>query len=451
METTKKPRGVAGIVLGVIGVLLCLCLFFVYAFLLAFAPAVAFIPLIPVALVVLLGLILAVYSLKKAGQKKGHIIGTVLNSLCVAVVIAGLITQQVVYWYNKPSGIADPLSNINQLVQKGDNWRQIVQDRTMFELGETGTEPFGSFGTFPAIDGSTVLIPMAADFVWQFTDIDDVNYTVPSERLFEWETLNNTVDFLNFSTTSKAYQKLIFGEEKTGRIIIRDDDLYTKNHYHFSKSRPDIVLATSPSADELQMAANAKVELIVEPIAYDSFVFITHKDNPVNSLTVEQIQGIYSGKITNWRQVGGKNEKIAAYQREPNSGSQTAMEQMVMAGKTIKKPPQSRVIRGMGSLVEVVAGYENRTNSLGYTFKYYVDRLYTHPDIKIIDINGIIPSDDNVRNNSYPFVAPYNAVIRATDINAVGGKFMQWIFSDEGQACIKQAGYVTLRKILQEQ
>ena len=56
-------------------------------------------------------------------------------------------------------------------------------------------------------------------------------------------------------------------------------------------------------------------------------MFITHKDNPIDSLTIEQIQSIYSGKITNWNQVGGEDLEIKAYQREGNSGSQTAMEQ----------------------------------------------------------------------------------------------------------------------------
>jgi phosphate transport system substrate-binding protein len=76
-------------------------------------------------------------------------------------------------------------------------------------------------------------------------------------------------------------------------------------------------------------------------------------------------------------------------------------------------------------VVDAVAGYANGTMSLGYTYKYYVDRLYKSPDIKILKVNGIMPSDGNVRNNSYAFIAPYNAVIRSTDADEVGGKFFK--------------------------
>ena len=346
--------------------------------------------------------------------------------------------------------IPDPLAygNINQFIVKGPDWKQIVKDKTQFVLGEADSEPYEttsqgeniyirykqSYGTFPAIDGSTVCVPMAAEFVWQFTNLSDI---LPDKQYSE------TLSFLSFSTTPGAYDKIINGGTTNG-VITNWISWGTFKEYHFNK-RPDIVLATYPSTDELNMASNAGIELIIKPVCYDSFVFITHRDNPVESLTIEQIQKIYSGKITNWKEVGGANLKIVAYQREPNSGSQTAMEEWVMKGISMKKPPTAELAMGMGMLVEVVAGYENSTMSLGYTYKYYVDRLYKSPDIKILKINGIAPSDENVRNNSYAFIAPYNAVIRSTDVDELGGRFLTWMLSDEGQACIAQAGYVSLR------
>jgi len=335
--------------------------------------------------------------------------------------------------------------NINQFIVKGSDWKQIVKDKTQFVLGKVDSEPYEmrqgsytyisykqSYGTFPAIDGSTVCIPMAAEFVWQFINID----TIPNYNL-------ETVRFLNFSTTPGAYDKIINGGTKDGAIT-KWISWGTWETYHFNK-RPDIVLATFPSTDELSMASNAGIKLIIKPVCYDSFVFITHKDNPVESLTVEQIQDIYSGKITNWEDVGGKDLEIVAYQREPNSGSQTAMEEIVMRGISMIKPPMTQISMGMGMLIDAVAGYENNTMSLGYTYKYYIDRLYTSPDIKILKVDGVMPSEENIRNNSYAFITPYNAVIRSTDVDDVGGRFLNWILSDEGQACITQAGYVSLK------
>jgi len=350
--------------------------------------------------------------------------------------------------------IPDPLVNINQFVVKGADWKQIVRDKTQFELDEADLEPYEiirpaygnytyeyykqSYGTFPAIDGSTVLIPMAAEFVWQFTNLSD---TLPHKSYSE------TLSFLNFSTTSGAYHKIINGGTTNG-ILSKQISNTVWGEYYFNK-RPDIILATYPSTDELNMASGAGVELIIGPVCYDSFVFITHRDNPVESLTVKQIQDIYSSKITNWKDVGGRNQKIVAYQREHNSGSQTAMEEWVMKGIPMTKPLTVEIVTSMGMLINAVAGYENSTMSLGYTYKYYVDRLYKSPDIKILKVNGVMPSDANVRNNSYAFVAPYNAVIRSTDADEVGGRFLNWMLSDEGQTCITQAGYVSLRDIIE--
>jgi ABC-type phosphate transport system, periplasmic component len=349
------------------------------------------------------------------------------------------------------NSIPDAFTNINQFVVKGPDWKQIVNDKTQFVLGEAESEPYEtykweyggptyirynqSYGTFPAIDGSTVCIPMAAEFVWQFTDLSDTQNEFVSE----------TFGFLSFSTTPHAYDKII-NDGKTNGVVSKRIAQFEVEEYHFNK-RPDIVLATYPSTDELKTASKAGVELIIKPVCYDSFVFITHKDNPVESLTVEQIQKIYSGKITNWKEVGGRNSRIVAYQREPNSGSQTAMEEQVMKGIPMTKPPTAEFAMGMGMLIEMVADYENSTMSLGYTYKYYVDRQYKNQDIKILKVNGIMPSDENVRNNSYAFIAPYNAVIRSTDIDEVGGRFLNWMLSNEGQACITQAGYVSLTDI----
>jgi len=371
-----------------------------------------------------------------------------INSLiiCGCVLILTACEKSVIEEENK---IPDPLVNINQFVVKGPDWKQIVKDKTLFVLGEADSMPYEttqggytyirykqSYGTFPAIDGSTVLIPMAAEFVWQFTNLSDTN---PSELYSE------TISFLSFSTTSGAYDKIIYGGTTNG-LTTKWISWGTWEEYHFNK-RPDIVFATYPSTDELNKASFAGVELIIKPVCYDSFVFITHRDNPVESLTIDQIQKIYSGKITNWREVGGRNLKIVAYQREQNSGSQTAMEEWVMKGITMTNPPMAQLAMGMGMLINAVAGYENSTMSLGYTYKYYVDRLYKSPDIKILKVNGIMPSDENVRNNSYAFIAPYNAVIRSTDVDEVGGRFLNWMLSDEGQACIAQAGYVSLRDL----
>ncbi|MBO5936771.1 MAG: hypothetical protein J6Q79_04040, partial [Clostridia bacterium] len=145
------------------------------------------------------------------------------------------------------------------------------------------------------------------------------------------------------------------------------------------------------------------------------------------------------------KEVGGKNEKIRAFQREKNSGSQTAMENLVMGGSDMIDPIEVKIIVGMGELVDAVAEYENETASLGYTYRYYIDTLYKNDNIKTIAVNGIAPTDENIRNSCYPFTTNYYGVIREGDEEEIGGQFLDWILSDEGQKCVAQAGYITMR------
>jgi len=387
-----------------------------------------------------------------------------LLSVC-AMIVFGVSCPIHYFWGNPNPGPPSPWDeedrlsswdHINQLVIKPDNWQMIAGNRDLFQLGSsefyhTYNSSFfdesvlflgiftvynRSYGTFPAIDGSTVLLPLAAEFGWQFLDLNS----------------DNTRSFFGFSTTHQAYRKLIGADRDNrteGSLIYfrsRAGNTVYFDQYYFSQ-QPDIILATSPSAAELDLARNKGVALTIEPVCYDSFVFITHVDNPVDDLTAEQIRRIYSGQITSWSEVGGDDEEIIAFQRNPGSGSQTAMEEMVMNGIRMMDAPAGWYHAGMGILIDFIAEYQNRPTSIGYSFKYYIDRLYKNPGIKILKVNGIEPNDDNVRNSTYPFTAPYNGVIRSSDANGTGGRALDWLLSEEGQRVIAQAGYVPLREI----
>ncbi len=336
------------------------------------------------------------------------------------------------YIANMGTGTADRTGSwgaINQDVERGKDWQQIVTD-SPFKLGEITpvtedgyTNNYCDKGTYPHIDGSTVCVPMAVEFARQHLGFED-------------RTAN---EFVQFSTTHYAYENLIHKENTSENYVHYNLDAFIK------LGSVDLVIATEPSDEELTLADNWGVELKKTPVCYDAFVFITHKNNPVDSLTVEQIKKIYTGEIKNWKEVGGKDEKIRAFQREKNSGSQTAMENLVMGGADMIDPIEVKIIVGMGELVDAVAEYENETASLGYTYRYYIDTLYKNDNIKTIAVNGVAPTDENIRNESYPFTTNYYGVIRQGDEDKIGGQFLDWMLSDEGQECIAQAGYIALR------
>ena len=257
-----------------------------------------------------------------------------------------------------------------------------------------------------------------------------------------WHAFAITISAIN--KTDAAYDNLI--GRKQNRISWYQNIQYSGYEPVFRKETVRLIFATPPSADELQTAEQAGVVLEADPVALDGFVFITHKDNPVDSLTVQQIRDIYTGKITNWKDVGGKNEKIRAFQRTKNSGSQTAMEELVMQGKPMKEAPVAFIAEDMGELVELVAEYENETAAIGYTYYYYINNLYKNPDIKVIKIDGISPENENLVSGAYPFTASYDVVIRGDEPeDSVYRNLRDYMLSDEGQEIIRLAGYCPVK------
>ena len=334
-------------------------------------------------------------------------IAIILGSIIMAISLA--LSGQIVYIMlnQTPVGISDKLSDmnlsVNVMLTRPDNWNKIIEAPIIDERDMV------------IVDGSTATIPITAELLRQFYGYTD-NKINQNQIVFH-------------STTHNAYMNLIESGYKSDGI---NAPIYPVS----------LIFVTPPSDEEKQLAKNWNVELDLTPMAKDGFVFITHKNNPVDSLTVEQIQDIYMGIITNWNQVGGEDLEIKAYQREENSGSQTAMEQMVMQGKTIQSPIGVKVHFGMGRLVDAVAEYENGPASIGYSYYYYINNLYKNENIKVIKINGTAPTNDNLISGAYPFSTNYFAVIRGDEPeDSPARKLRDFLITPQGQNLIAMAGY----------
>ena len=210
-----------------------------------------------------------------------------------------------------------------------------------------------------------------------------------------------------------------------------------------AKKNTDIFIGAAPSTAQIKYAEECGTVFEYTQIGWEAFVFFVHKDNPIDSLTADQIRGIYSGEITNWSQVGGNDEEIVPFQRDEGSGSQSMMLRfMTMGGASLIEPDIEELIGFMGGIVEQVASYKNQTSSIGYSFRYYIEGIVCHPDIKMIAVDGIAPTADNIRNNTYPIITPVYAVTYENNPNPNVALLIDWILSEEGQYIIKESGYV---------
>lgn len=215
-------------------------------------------------------------------------------------------------------------------------------------------------------------------------------------------------------------------------------------YIELAKKNTDIFIGAYPSKDQITYAEKCNTEFVYTQIGWEAFVFFVHKDNPINSLTTEQIKGIYSGEITNWSQVGGSDEEIIPFQRDNNSGSQSMMIRFM--GDTLLMQAETKVIQGMGAVVEEVVDYQSRAGSIGYSFRYYLEGIVQNPEVKMIAVEGVAPTAENIRNNTYPIVTPVYAVTYENNPNPNVARLVEWILSDEGQYIIEKTGYVGMKK-----
>ncbi len=275
--------------------------------------------------------------------------------------------------------------SINQEIARAEGWKDYVQE-TDFSLGESTSYPGDEsitvldWGNYPSIDGSTVCVPMAMELARQHLDL-------PEKHL---------AGFVAFSTTHYAYERLVGREPNPTVTLVSRNAMLDDTH------PVDLFLGTEPSDEEWAMARNAGVELVLVPVCYDAFVFLVNGENPVEGLTVQQIQDIYTADIQNWQDVGGEERIIVPYQRPKNSGSQTAMENLVMQGRVLVAE-NNFVSDGMGDLVSAIGDYDNGRASLGYSYLYYVDVLYKSGTVKVLAVDGVKPTAENLRSGAYPF------------------------------------------------
>ncbi|MBR3536651.1 MAG: substrate-binding domain-containing protein, partial [Oscillospiraceae bacterium] len=196
----------------------------------------------------------------------------------------------------------------------------------------------------------------------------------------------------------------------------------------------DLVFADSVSEEQKKAAADAGVKLNIVPVAKEGLIFIVNSSNPVDSLTSEQIKGIFSGKITNWKEVGGNDEVIVPFQRNDNAESQKFMKEWM-------KGELAEALK----IGTVNSEYKNLENAIGFTCYTSAAQMYADsPDIKYLAVDGVKPSADTMNDGTYPVLNSISAVY--TDKASQNtGNFAAWIMSEEGQTAVADGGFISVK------
>ena len=207
----------------------------------------------------------------------------------------------------------------------------------------------------------------------------------------------------------------------------------TLSFYALVSGEADLLLVARPAEEAFAYADEMGVELEMRPIGVDALVFLTGEENPVDSLTQQQAVGIYTGEITNWKEVGGADAPIIAYQRTKTAGSQVMMENVVME----YRPSE------MGALVDEVASYRNSADAIGYSVYYYVTEMYLREGVKLLAIDGVAPSNETIASGEYPYTQYNYAVIRKDEReDSPARQLFDFLTTPEGKALMAAQGYV---------
>ena len=279
-----------------------------------------------------------------------------------------------------------------------------------------------TFEDYPKLDGSTSTNPLQTLIACKLLN---VRY---SWNLDMNGTYNIWPDWEYAHTISEDFYNLLISNGTHGsymNLIDKEADL--------------ILVARSASEDEKTHANELGVNLIEIPIALDAFVFVTNKDNPVKNLTIKQIQDIYMGNITNWKEVGGRDAKINPYIRNDNSGSHELMKELVM--EDLEMPDWSEF--GIGGMRPVFYTLDNDVNGICYAVYYYKEQMVRDAMVKSISVNGVYPDSRSLRSLKYPLTTDVYAVIRSDlDRNSMAYKLYELLQSEAGKALISESGYI---------
>jgi len=207
-------------------------------------------------------------------------------------------------------------------------------------------------------------------------------------------------------------------------------------------SKADILLVYSPSPYSHFIAETEGVEFEMAAIGRDGLVFLVNILNPVMSLRPEQIVSIYSGETANWKEVGGVDIDIIAFQRPYLSGSQTMMDELVMKDVPMAETEVEYIIGEMGGLVYAVASFDNAESAIGYNVYYFVSKMEMNEKVRMLAVGGVDPSTESISDGSYPFVSDFYAVIRKDAPEDSPERILfNWIQSEDGQNLVRHEGY----------
>ncbi|WP_338777690.1 substrate-binding domain-containing protein [Metabacillus sp. FJAT-52054] len=342
--------------------------------------------------------------IKFAALKKLHMISRRNTLILFSIVLLAIGSGMAVQWQRSKSVLPSYGFKYGGGYSSTDlsPYRVSNPDHVLPKLDEASEYVIKDPKQMPVMDGAEAAYPV---------------YSAFANAVYEnAKAANNQKEIISFTNTIYAFERLLSKEV-------------------------DIYFGAEPSSAQREMAKKAGAELVMTPIGKEAFVFFVNPENQIDRLTVSEIQSIYSGELKNWSQLEGKSKNIVAFQRPADSGSQTLLEK-IMGDKPIIQPLKEETPAGMGGIIEQVADYRNFDNAIGFSFRFFATGMRKNEKIKLLSINGISPSPENIASEKYPFTASLYAITLKSNKKKTIPPFLEWMKGSQGQELVEKVGYI---------
>lgn len=182
--------------------------------------------------------------------------------------------------------------------------------------------------------------------------------------------------------------------------------------------------------------------LIDTPIAYDGIAVIVNPDNPVSALSSEQLAAVFSGKVKNWKELGGQDLPIDLINRDEASGTREAFSKMVMDETTFDIG--AVILPGTGQVREVVS---RARGAIGYISVGFVPPRFVKTTVKALQVDGIDPTEENVANGTYPIGRALHFFTKG-EPDGLTKEYINFVLSDVVQnGAVVEAGFVPVKNV----
>lgn len=203
----------------------------------------------------------------------------------------------------------------------------------------------------------------------------------------------------------------------------------------------DICQSSRPMKDseKEKLAARYSTPPVEVAVAKDGVTIYVHPSNSIRDISIDQLKGIFTGKITNWKELGGADAKIVILSRENSSGTYAFFKEEVLGGRDFS--PRAQTLPGTAAVVNAVS---KEKNGIGYGGAAYAKNIRLLPVKKDASSPAVPPSSEKIKSGEYPLARPLYFYLPKKPEGEIA-RFIEWVLGAEGQALAEKVGYFAVK------